>query len=215
MSRALIFVNGDIVDSGAARTLVQPDDVILAADGGARHALALGVIPSAIIGDLDSLTPSEVRVFDDMDVLLLRYPPGKDETDLELALSHAIRAGHSPIIIIGAFGGRLDQTIGNLALLGSPEAIKADVRLDDGITEAFFINGKAVIHGKPGDIVSFIPWGSPVEGVSTEGLVYPLNKETLFPDRTRSVSNQMLARNAQVKLKSGLLLCIHIRKNSR
>jgi thiamine pyrophosphokinase len=212
MPRALIFVNGEIVNPGAARSLVQPDDIILAADGGARHALALGVIPSAIIGDLDSLTASEVRVFDDMGVHILRFPQAKDETDLELALSHAIRAGHTPIIIIGAYGGRIDQTIGNFALLASPAAIRANVRLDDGITESFFTSSKAIIHGKPGDIVSFIPWGSPVEGVSTEGLAYPLNKETLFPDRTRSISNQMLARTAQVKLKLGLLLCVHIRK---
>jgi thiamine pyrophosphokinase len=215
MSRALIFVNGQIADSGAARTLVKSDDIILAADGGARHALALGVIPSAIIGDLDSLTASEVRVFEDMEVLLLRFPTSKNETDLELALLHAIRAGYSPIIIIGAYGGRLDQTIGNLALLASPEAIRANVRLDDGITEAFFTNSKAVIHGKAGDTVSFIPWGNPAEGVSTEGLVYPLNKETLFPDRTRSISNQMLARTAQVRLFKGLLLCVHIRNNSK
>ena len=215
MPRALIFVNGQIADSGAARSLVRADDIILAADGGARHALALGVIPFAIIGDLDSLTASEVRVFADMDVHLVRFPQSKDETDLELALLHAIRAEYSPIIIVGAYGGRLDQTIANIALLASREAIGANVRLDDGITEAFFVRSKAVIHGRAGDTVSFIPWGNPVEGVSTDGLVYPLNMETLFPDRTRSISNQMLARTAQVRVSQGLLLCIHIRNNSR
>jgi len=212
MSRALIFVNGDLTDPGAARAIVRADDVVLAADGGARHALSLGVIPSAIIGDLDSLSPAEVREFADMDVHILRFPQSKNETDLELALAHALKAGYSPIIIVAAFGGRLDQTLGNIALLAGPEALQVDVRLDDGLTEAFFVTRKALIQGKSGDTVSLIPWGGPVEGVSTDALAYPLNKETLYPYSTRSISNQMLAESAQVSLKTGLLLCVHIRK---
>jgi thiamine pyrophosphokinase len=212
MSRALIFANGELIDPGAARGLVQPDDLIIAADGGARHALALGIIPSAIIGDMDSLSPSEVSNFADMDVHLLRFPQAKDETDLELALDYALRAGHNPIIIIAALGGRLDQLLGNIAMLTSPEALQADVRLDDGLTEAFFVTRKASIYGKSGDAVSFIAWGVPAEGVSTDGLAYPLHKESLSPYRTRSISNQMLAETAKVSLKSGLLLCVHIRK---
>lgn len=212
MPRALIFVNGELLDSGAARAIVKPEDVIIAADGGARHALALGIIPNAIIGDFDSLSEAEVRVFSDMGVHTLRFPTSKDETDLELALAHAVRAGHRPIIIIGANGGRLDQALGNITLLSDPEFIDSDVRIDDGVTEAFFITAKASIHGKAGDTVSLLPWGNPVEGVSTDGLVYPLVKETLLPYRTRSISNQMLAETAKVSLKRGLLLCVHIRK---
>jgi thiamine pyrophosphokinase len=213
MSRALIFVNGELYNPGAARAIVQPEDVIIAADGGARHALALGVIPNAIIGDFDSLSEAEVRVFSDMGVHILRFPPSKDETDLELALAHAVRAGHDPIIIIGANGGRLDQAIGNISLLSNPEFTDSDVRIDDGVTEAFFVTAESSIYGKPGDTISLLPWGSPVEGVCTDGLVYPLNKETLLPHLTRGISNQMLAETAKVSLKRGMLLCVHIRKN--
>lgn len=212
MSRALIFVNGELRDLGATRLLFQPEDVIIAADGGARHALALGLIPEAILGDFDSLTEAELKVFADMGVHLLRFPAAKDETDLELALAHACKAGHNPIILVGANGGRLDQTLGNLSLLTDPAYSAFDIRSDDGQTEAFFISSQASLHGKAGDLVSLIPWGSPAEGVSTDGLVYPLHKETLLPYRTRSISNQMLAENAKVSLKRGLLLCVHIRK---
>lgn len=212
MSRAMIFANGQIPDSGPARALIQPDDIIFAADGGARFALSLGIIPNAIIGDFDSLTPAEVNVFDDMGVHMLRFPPHKNETDLELAIAHAIRAGHSPIIIIGAYGGRFDQTLANVALLTDLNSIRADVRLDDGITEAFCIFERATLTGKAGDIVSLLPWGNPVEGVSTEGLLYPLSNEPLLPYRTRGISNQMTGESATINLRSGLLLCIHQRK---
>jgi thiamine pyrophosphokinase len=213
MSRALIFVNSHLANPGPARALAQPDDIIIAADGGARIALSLGLVPKAILGDLDSLTEPEIKVFEDMGVHILRYPAAKNETDLELALSHALRAGYSPILIIGGYGGRFDHAIANLVLLTAPDAIEADVRFDDGVTEAFFISGSGVIHGQPGDTVSLIPWGVAAEGVLTDGLAYPLSRETLRPYRTRGVSNKMLGETATVRLKRGLLLCIHQRKN--
>jgi len=213
MPRALIFANGDFNNTSAIRSLVHTDDVVIAADGGARHALSLGLIPSTVIGDLDSLSYDEVQALTDFGSQILRYPENKDETDLELALFQALHAGYTSILIFGAYGGRLDQALGNIAMLSSPEAFGEDIRLEDGVTEVFFVSSKAEIHGAPGDIVSFLPWGSPVEGVSTEGLLYPLYNETLFPNRTRSISNQILGQSASVMLKTGLLLCIHIRKN--
>lgn len=212
MPRALIFANGEFSHPELIRSILQPEDVILAADGGARHALALGLTPALISGDLDSLSTAEVRAFEEIGVQFQRVPRVKDETDLELALAQALRAGYNPIIITTAYGGRLDQSLGNILMLANPEALRADVRLDDGLTEAFFVTGQAEIQGAPGDTVSLIPWGKPVEGVSTAGLAYPLNAETLYPFRTRSISNEMLAETASVSLRTGLLLCIHIRK---
>ena len=212
MPRAIIFVNGELPDLGAARSILQTDDVLIATDGGARHALKLGAIPSVIIGDLDSLSQEEVRVFTDMNIHILSYPPEKDETDLELALDHALKSGYRPIIIVAGFGGRLDQILGNLSLLMAPEAVGADVRLDDGITEVLCVTDKATIHGQSGETVSLIPWGIPAEGVTTDGLVYPLNRATLLPYRTRGISNQMLANTAKISVKRGALLCVHQRK---
>ncbi|MGC1378296.1 MAG: thiamine diphosphokinase, partial [Anaerolineales bacterium] len=188
------------------------DDVLIATDGGARHALKLGAIPSVIIGDFDSLSEADMRVFTDMGVHTLNYPTNKDETDLELALEHALKSGYRPICMVAGFGGRLDQMLGNLSLLTDPAAIDADVRLDDGVTEAFCITSKATLHGQPGETVSLIPWGMPAEGVTTDGLVYPLNRATLLPYRTRGISNQMLADTAKISVKRGALLCVHQRK---
>ncbi len=213
MPRAIIFVNGELPDVGAARALLQPDDVLIATDGGARHALELGVIPSVIIGDLDSLSAAEVRVFTEMGVHILNYPRNKDETDLELALDHALKSGYRPICLVAALGGRLDQMIGNLSLLAAPECIEADVRMDDGITEAFCITSKATLYGQSGETVSLIPWGMPAEGVTTDGLVYPLNRATLLPYRTRGISNQMLSNSAKISVRRGVLLCVHHHKH--
>lgn len=212
MPRAILFVNGELTHPSAARALIQPDDVLIAADGGARHATQLGLTPSVIIGDMDSLSADELDTFDKLGVRILRYPAHKDETDLELALDHALKAGYSPIILVGALGGRLDQALGNLALLTTPACLAADVRLNDGLTEAFFITSRATLRGQPNEIVSLLPWGEPVEGVTTDGLSYPLHSETLLPYRTRGISNEMLSDTAIVSVKHGTLLCVHHHK---
>jgi thiamine pyrophosphokinase len=213
LSRALIFANGEFDHPDMIRRMLQTGDVIIAADGGARHAAEVDLIPDVVIGDLDSLTEDEILGFSGSKTQIIRYSPVKDETDLELALRYAQDAGYSPILIIGAYGGRLDQTLGNIALLSEPGTLELDVRLDDGLTEAFFVHEQATIRGDCGDLVSLLPWGSSAEGVSTTNLVYPLDNEIMYSHRTRGISNEMSANIASVSLKKGLLLCIHVRKD--
>jgi thiamine pyrophosphokinase len=212
MPRAILFVNGDLPDLTAARSLLRAGDIFIAADGGTHHADALGAALQVLIGDLDSVTAEDVSRYAEKGVKILRFPPAKDETDLELALQYAIGQGYAPILLLGALGGRLDQQLGNLSLLADPALRSIDIRLDDGLTEAFFITERAEIHGQPGDTVSLLPFGLPAEGIVTEALAYPLRGETLHPHRTRGISNEMLSEKASVTFKGGLLLCIHIRK---
>lgn len=210
--RAIIFANGLIPDLEAARGLLQTDDLLIAADGGARHLTALGRTPHAVIGDLDSLSPAEVQRLANAGARILKYPVEKDETDLELAILYACEQGCAQLRIAGALGGRLDHTLANLFLLALPELDGLDARLDDGTEEVFLIRNSAVVAGRPGDIVSLLPLGDAAHGVVTQGLRYPLRGETLFPERSRGVSNEMIDTEAQVHLDGGTLICIHTRK---
>jgi thiamine pyrophosphokinase len=204
--RAVIFANGNLPDLKAARRLLRPGDVLLAADGGSLHLLALGLRPSVLIGDLDSLTAADRRRLETAGVRLLRHPRDKDEVDLELALRYAVAAGHRSILVVAALGGRLDQTLGNLSLLADPALEGLNLRVDDGVEEAFFVRSRGEVHGRAGEIVSLLPWGAPVAGVTTDGLRWPLRGETLLPHKTRGVSNELLG------IQSGLLLVVHRRK---
>jgi thiamine pyrophosphokinase len=211
MARLVICANGAVPVLKFARQLIRTGDVLYAADGGTRHALALGLMPSVVVGDLDSLTQEERQQLDASGVQIHQFPRDKNRTDLELALDLAIEVGHREILIVGALGGRLDQTLGNLALLSNDRFLTCDIRLDDGVEEAFFMRALCEIHGRPADIVSLIPWGKKATGIFTEGLRWSLNNETLFPDQTRGISNEMLHETATIKLKSGLLFVIHHR----
>lgn len=212
MPRLIIFANGPIPDLESARLVLRPNDVIYVADGGSRHALALGLFPSVVIGDLDSLAPADRRKLDAGSAEMRQFPSDKDMTDLELAIQHGVQAGYREILILGGLGGRTDQSLGNLSLLTSQEFGALVIRLDDGVEEAFFIREHAELHGRPGETVSLIPWGGMVTGITTAGLRWRLRSETLFPDRSRGISNEMKDKTASIRIKSGLLLIIHRRQ---
>lgn len=216
--RVWIFANGDIPDLERLRVLIRPEDRLIAADGGYHHMQKLNLKPEAVIGDLDSLLPADIDQLRQMGVPLERYPVDKDETDLELAIDWALKVGFEGLFIAGALGGRLDQTLGNLSLLSRPGLDGKDVRLEDGTEQVFLIQRETVISGQAGDTVSLIPVGEAVEGVVTAGLKYPLGRngvgETLFANRTRGISNVLLAERAEVRFTKGKLICI-LRRNER
>jgi thiamine pyrophosphokinase len=208
--RILIFANGELPNLEAARGLLHADDFILCADGGTRHALALGLIPQVIIGDLDSM-PEDFQPSPETQVI--KFSADKNETDLELAMQHALSLRPTQILIVAALGGRFDQTLGNISLVTDPRLSTFDVRLNDGVEEIFFCREQARVRGGSGDVVSLLPWGGEVQGVETENLKWPLKNETLYSYKTRGISNEMLGEDASVKIKSGLLLVVHRVKN--
>ena len=213
MPRCIIFANGTLPDPNSARRLIRPDDFILAADGGSRHARTLSLLPSIVIGDLDSISEEERRKRKEEGTELIEYSRDKNETDLELALNYAVEKGFREIVIVAALGDRLDQTLGNLALLANIQLATLNIRLDDGLESASFCRDQAEVRGRRGDLVSLIPWGGDARGVRTEGLRWPLSNETLRAHQTRGISNEMLGDIAHIQIESGLLLIVHRRQS--
>jgi thiamine pyrophosphokinase len=209
--RAVIFANGEFPDPQGAHDHLETGDITIAADGGALHALAVDIFPDVIVGDLDSLPPDQRRRLETLGCRIISFPARKDETDLELALHYAAAEGVTEIVVLAALGGRLDQTVANVMLLTMPELRGIDVRIVEGTQEAFLIDDEATIEGEVGDMLSLIPLGGDAVGVTTEGLEWSLEDDTLYFGPARGVSNVMAASRAQVRLEDGLLLCIVIR----
>jgi len=210
--RAVIFANGILERPRLAAGLLQPDDFIIAADGGLHHIQKLELVPDLLVGDLDSVGAEDAAWLKERRVEVQQYPVDKDFTDLELAIQAALRRGARKILIVAALGGRLDQALANIALLSLTELKGVDIALDDGVTEVCRIESRLEISGRPGDLVSLLPLGGPAAGVVTHDLKYPLRAETLTPGQTRGISNVMQGENAAVELAGGNLLCVHIRQ---
>lgn len=208
MSCVIIFANGELPELKKARELIHSGDFLIAADGGVRHALSLGLTPDVVLGDLDSLPvdfiPAGVTK-------MIKFPADKNETDLELAIVHALSQNPEKIVIVAALGGRFDQTLANISLLSGHYLSGVDIRIDDGVEEIFFCREQARVYGRNGDLISLIPWGGAVAGIRTKNLKWPLVNETLYPEKTRGVSNEMTDSGADISIASGLLLVVHRR----
>lgn len=194
-----------------------PDDAyVIAADSGLHHAAPLGLTVDLVVGDMDSVDPGMLATAVSAGSLEDRYPADKDHTDLELAFAAAIAAGAGSILVVGSHEGRLDHLLGSMGLLASTARLVDEIVWTDGHTVVTACTSLhvATIRGEIGDRVSLVPHGSDAVGVTTNGLTWRLDDETLPIGTTRGVSNVMDSTEASVSVDDGTLLIIHERNQS-
>jgi thiamine pyrophosphokinase len=186
--------------------------LVVAADGGARHAATLGLRVDRWVGDGDSIEPPDLEALEAAGVAVERTPVEKDESDAELALLAALEAGATRIVVLGALGGpRIDHALANVGLLAHPALDGRPALLyDERGARISLLVGPVTreLRGRAGDLVSLVPVGETALGVTTQGLRYPLSAESLIIGRTRGVSNVRIEPEASVTLESGRLLVI-------
>jgi len=193
--------------------------LVVAADGGARHAAPLGFRIDRWVGDADSIDPAELDRLAASGVPLERVRQDKDASDTELAVRIALDARPRDIVLLGAFGGaRLDHAIANLGLPMLAAASGTPVvSLTDAARVTWLFgpgpDGAPVtwrLAGHPGDLVTLLPLGAAVDGVPTHGLRYPLVDEPLPAGSTRGLSNLVDVAGAEVRVRSGALLVVEV-----
>lgn len=207
--RAVIFVNGTIPDHATVQRWVRADDNLIAADGGAHHAAAMGLVPRVVVGDLDSLDAELAEHLAAQGVELEKHPAAKNMTDLELAIERAIQDGANEILLLGALGGRLDQSLANVLLMAQRDW-PAMIRLVDATEIATVIHGgeSMTLEAAPGSTMSLLPLSPEVTGITYSGMLYPLNDATLQFGSTRGISNEVVNHPATVTIRSGIALVI-------
>jgi thiamine pyrophosphokinase len=187
--------------------------LVVAADGGAAGAAALGLPVDLVVGDLDSIDAGSLAALRADGVAIEAWPVDKDASDTELALLAALRHEPGRIVILGAVGGpRLDHALANVALLGLAELAGHDVWMLDATSRLRLVAGPAdvALEGRVGDLVSLLPVGVAVEGIQTAGLAYPLAGETLHLGSTRGLSNVLTEATAHLHVETGRLLVIEV-----
>jgi len=186
-------------------------DLVVAADGGARLAEALGLTIDLWVGDGDSLGAAGLDRLRSRGIPVERSSREKDATDTELGLLAAIAAGATQIVIIGGLGGpRPDHALANVALLGHPAAVGRALAIVDPGARIRLLTGPAGfldLSGRVGDVVSLIPL-EPVAGITTTGLRYPLHGDALPIGLTRGISNVRTLIDATVTIQAGRLLVV-------
>ena len=201
--RSIIMANGVFT----LPVKIKKNDFIIAANGGIANCLELGLIPNLAIGDFDSTQEEILEKLENLGTEILKFPVRKDETDLELAVNYAVKAGYEEIVLFAALGKRWDQTIANFLLPVRYPNNKIKI-LDEQQEIHYIHEGKSLhIQGQPGDTLSLIPLSNLVTGITTTGLEYPLLNGVLHLGKTRGVSNRMTGKTVIVKITGGILLC--------
>lgn len=202
--RAVIFAGGEIKDYSYIKGLLNSDDMLIAADSGLEHLIKMGLAADVMIGDMDSVK-SEISGKE-----IIRLDVMKDETDTEAAARAAIERGADELLILGATGSRKDHSIANILLLKRLNDLKVKASIADENNEIYYLDYKITLDGEKGDTISIIPL-SDLQGISTEGLFYPLDNDVLYMGTSRGVSNVMLDNNCTVTVKKGNALVIKSR----
>ena len=204
MEKCVIFCAADF-DSLAAP--IEPNTLVIAADGGLRHTQGLGIEPDVILGDFDSLgyVPENSRVF----------PVEKDDTDAMLAARLGLEKGAKEFVFYGGLDGpRLDHTVANFQTLQFLADRGAKAYLV-GKEQIVTVLKDGTIHF-PADfsgILSAFCMGKDAIGVSIRGLHYELENGVLSAGFPLGVSNHFVGKTAEISIENGSLLLIWDRKN--
>jgi thiamine pyrophosphokinase len=213
---ALILADGSVPEPAALERAWpgwdEGIDLVIAADGGARHAPALGRAIDLWVGDGDSLGMAGIEALRAAGVPVELAPVDKDESDTELAILAAAAAGATRVTILGALGGRrIDHGLANVWLLAHPAlGRRSGCLLDDRSRIHLLAAGHHDLGGRIGDLVSLFPFGGDAEGVATRGLRYPLSDEPLRSGSSRGLSNVREAADAGIDVRAGKVLVVEI-----
>lgn len=210
--KAVLFAGAAITDYSFCEKYLQNADWIICCDGGMHHAKALGITPDYIVGDFDSVRPEVLEEYRNMGISIRQFPTHKNETDMQLGMLLALELGATELVLIGGIGDRFDHTLANAHLL--LYLLKKGVRgiLVNEKNRVELIDKEVTLHGQAGDLVSTIPLSMLVEGVTLEGLEYPLvDYDLALDDKLVAVSNVMTGTEAKVKIRKGYLFVMQTR----
>lgn len=203
--RALVITGGPPpVGTGA----LPPADLVVAADRGAEHAALFGLVPDLVVGDLDSVSAETITSMEMAGVRIERHPIGKDQTDLELALTAAMDLGATAVTIVATASGRPDHAMANLLTAAAERWAGLDVDLLVDSSRAWVVRRRLDLAVPVGSVVSLIAVGGPATGVTTTGLRWPLSDGSLEPGVGRGLSNEVTGVHATVEVADGTILVI-------
>jgi thiamine pyrophosphokinase len=183
-------------------------DLVLAADGGLALAAPLGLDVDLVVGDLDSVSATDLATARARGAEVEEHPTDKDRTDLAIALDAAVLRGASEITVVGNAGGRLDHLLGGLLLLAAEAYATCRITALVGPAVVTVCHDEVALEGAVGELVSLLPAHGRARGVRTDGLRFPLHDEDLLAGSSRGVSNELAAATARVRVQAGALLVV-------
>lgn len=196
----LIILNAPMPNAARLQQAVSSTDCIIAADGGANRASEAGIRPDVVVGDFDSMDNALRQTWPDTEFV---HRPSQYATDFEKALQLAIERGAESAQIVGISGGRFDHQITNLNVMQRFSKQMALTCIDsDGY--GHFVHDRLTFQTVPGQQISLAAFQK-ATGITTSGLKFALSNGILEWGKNDGQSNEALASEVTIELKSGTL----------
>ena len=212
--RVVILGSAEIKNYEKISRFINPEDFIIACDGGLNHVEKLGLSPSAvdlIVGDFDSHSRPNEQDFPSAQIVQL--PCEKDDTDVFFAVKEALHRGFTDFILLGVIGQRFDHSLVNISvLLYLQKNGAAGVIYDDYSKMQLVVAGtKPTLIPDTYSYFSLMTLEKEAVGVTIKNAKYPLENATIENSYQLGVSNQVIPeQQAEVSLKTGSLLLIQV-----
>lgn len=206
MPRCVIIGSAPIKKYDEVRAYLRPGDYIVACDGGLYHADSLGICPDLIVGDFDSHPKPET------DIETIALPCEKDDTDTVFAVREAVRRGYDDFLLLGAVGGRLDHTLGNVSILLWLDSHGMHGMIVDDTSEFEIVSRSPVSIADSFAYFSLLNISGEANGVTVTGAKYPLTGSRIECDYQYGISNEVTpGGTAVVTVSAGRLLLCKVR----
>lgn len=208
MNRCVVIGGAEIRDYAFARAQLRPGDFCIFCDSGLNHRERLNASPDLIVGDFDS------HPRPDLPVETIALPCEKDDTDTVYAVKEAVRRGFEDFLLLGAVGGRLDHTLGNLSILLMLHARGLRARLADDYSIMEIAAQTPVEIPDDCAFFSLLNICGTARGVCIRDAKYPLENAQIDCTYQYGISNEVLpGRVARVSVAEGNLLLVRVYKN--
>ncbi|HEX2867521.1 MAG TPA: thiamine diphosphokinase [Ignavibacteriales bacterium] len=205
MKKCVIIANGKAPKKSIFPFLKkQGYTTLICADGGANSARRLKLIPDFILGDLDSIHPDTLKFYEDK--VKVKRIKRQDDTDVEKCLKFAINNRYSECVLTGVIGDRLDHSFSNLGIvLRYSRLISLKVISDRSFLTVH--KGNFCLRTVPGETLSIYAFDKKTK-ISSTGLKYELQNDTLPYGLRESTSNEALQSEVHLKVKGGRVFII-------
>lgn len=208
MERCVIIGGADIGDYGRLRQMIGKDDYVIYCDSGLKHREKLELAPSLIVGDFDSYPIDRVEEGPERIIL----PCKKDDTDTVYAVKEARKRGYKEFVLLGVLGGRMDHSLGNLAILSylHKNGCRGMIADDFGQIE-LITSGEQAKIGEEYAYFSLLAYNGTAKGVTISGAKYPLREAEITGQYQYGVSNEVIKGGCTtVSLREGELLLVKV-----
>ncbi|MBI4884817.1 MAG: thiamine diphosphokinase [Actinobacteria bacterium] len=199
--RAIVVIGGGPLSRLAIDRAIGADEsqsFVIAADSGLDHAVAAGILPDVLVGDLDSISAAGRMWAYEHAAEIEEHPPDKDASDTELAIARALRVPNlRRLCVLGGSEAagelRLDHLLSTILALGHPTlAALTSVCAVLGHNELRILHPgrKVTLDLHAGQTFSLLALHGSCAGICVQGARWPLHDATLTATETRGLSNQ-------------------------